>query len=157
IIGFIGTVFLNACSDEAIPLREPIDQGNDPFEYTWQTTADSIQNATYSTYLGSEGTFVANNAGSTTFNYWPNAHVLHILVDGYRRSGDDSYESKMQDLIQGIKSKNGGSDSDVFNDDMLWLGNASVRAFEATGDPEYKEVAEFLWTDVLESYSDVLG
>ncbi|MCG2461676.1 hypothetical protein K8352_13020 [Flavobacteriaceae bacterium F89] len=157
IFGFLGTVLLNACSDEAIPLREPTDQGGDAFKYTWQTTADSIQASTYSTYLGSEGTFVADNAGSTTFNYWPNAHVLHILVDGYLRTKEDSYVPKMKKLIQGIKSKNGGTYSNVFNDDMLWLGNSSVRAFEATEDPEYKEVAEYLWTDVLTSYSDVFG
>lgn len=147
-----------ACSnDDPVPLREPVDEEGQEFVYTWEATADSMQTATYSTYLGSEGTFVQDNSGSTQFNYWPNAHALHVLVDGYVRTGDDSYVSKMKELLNGIKSKNGGTYQNVFNDDMLWLGNASVRAFIATDDPAYKETAEFLWNDVLASYSDVFG
>ena len=63
----------------------------------------------------------------------------------------------MKDLLEGIKTKNGGSYSNVFNDDMLWLGNASMRAYNATGDTDYLDVAKLLWDDVLQSYSDVVG
>lgn len=157
IFAVLGTVLLSSCTDDPVPLREPGDQDAGEFVYTWQGTADSLQTATYTTFLGSGGTFGTDNAGNTDFQYWPNAHVLHILVDGYLRTGDDSYVSKMKDLLTGIKSKNGDTYSNMFNDDMLWLGNSSVRAFEATGDQEYKEVAEFLWNDVLQSYSDVFG
>ncbi|MBU2906704.1 glycoside hydrolase family 88 protein [Arenibacter algicola] len=160
---FIGSCFTilvlaGACTnDEAVPLREPIAGEGEKFTFTWEETADSIQNKVYSTYLGSEGTFNENNTGSSNFHYWPNAHALHYLVDGYSRTGTDSYISKMKALVRGIKNKNGGTYSNVFNDDMLWLGNATVRAFEATNDQEYKEVAEFLWKDVIASHSDVFG
>ncbi|WP_157976235.1 glycoside hydrolase family 76 protein [Lewinella sp. IMCC34191] len=148
---------LVACEkDEPIPLRDP-DRGGEAATYDWAATADSVQDATYTTYLGEQGTFVENNQGSNTFHYWPNAHVLHTLVDAYERTGDAAYRNRMIDLVRGIKTRNGGTYSNVFNDDMLWLGNASVRAYEATGNEEYKEVAEILWNDVLESYSDVFG
>ena len=149
------TVF--ACGkDEPVALRDP-GGGAAPATYDWAGAADSIQEATYTTYLGPEGTFVENNQGSGNFQYWPNAHVLHTLVDGYERTGDAAYQNRMINLLRGIKSRNGGTYSNVFNDDMLWLGNASVRAYNATGNEEYLETAKFLWNDVLQSYSDVFG
>ena len=150
-------LILVSCSEDPVPLRDPSATQPEERLYSWNETADSIQLATYNTYLGSEGTFIQNNTGNTTFHYWPNAHVLHILVDGYNRTGDDGYLAKMKALLQGIKSKNGNTYQNVFNDDMLWLANACVRAYEATNDSEYKEVAEFLWQDILTSYSDVFG
>ncbi|PPK87125.1 putative alpha-1,6-mannanase (GH76 family) [Neolewinella xylanilytica] len=154
--GLFLVTFLACEKDEPIPLRDPTG-GGEAVTYDWGATADSVQAATYTTYLGSEGTFVENNQGSSTFQYWPNAHVLHTLVDGYVRTGDPAYRNRMIDLLRGIETRNGGTYSNVFNDDMLWLGNASMRAYEATDNPEYLEVAKFLWNDVLESHSDVFG
>ncbi len=146
-----------SCSEDPIPLRDPALTGGEDAEIEWEAVADSIQDATYTAYLGSEGTFVTDNQGDATFQYWPNAHVLHILVDGYLRTDDGSYVPKMKALVRGIRSKNGGTYTNVFNDDMLWLGNSVMRAYNATNDDEYLDVAKFLWDDVLESYSDVMG
>lgn len=123
----------------------------------WFATSDSIQSVFYSTYLGEDGVYVSDNTGNKSFQYWPNAHVLNVLVDGYTRTGDVSYLPKMKSLLNGIKLKNGNTYSNIFNDDMLWLGNASVRAYLATGDENYKKVAEFLWNDVLTSWSAIYG
>lgn len=147
-----------SCDDEAIPLRDPNGQTVPEFKYTWAQTADSLQLSTYNNYLGSNGTFVQNNAGNSTFNYWPNAHVLDVLVDGYLRTGNENYKTKMKALVQGIKIKNGNNTyNNVFNDDMLWLANACVRAYNATNDQEYKDVADFLWERIKLSWSDVFG
>lgn len=153
-IGFM--TLLSCSSDDPVPLRDPSLVENKP-EIDWNATADSIQTATYNSYIGSEGTFNYNIGSGNYGQYWPNAHGLHILIDGYLRTGDQSYLSKMKDLLVGIESKNGGTYSNVFNDDMLWLGNACVRAYNATNDELYKDVAEFLWSDILLSYSEVLG
>ena len=149
---------LGSCStDDYVPLRNPEKNAQEK-EIDWAATADSMQRATYDTYLGSEGTFVQDNQGNSTFHYWPNAHALHVLVDAYERTGDGAYLSKMKSLLRGIKSKNGGTYQNVFNDDMLWLANASMRAYNATEDPEYLEVAEYLWDEIRLSWSDdVLG
>ena len=151
-------VLLSSCStDDYVPLRNP-EKVVQETEIDWAAAADSMQRATYDTYLGAEGTFVQDNQGNSTFHYWPNAHALHVLVDAYLRTGDGAYLSKMKSLVRGIKSRNGGSYANVFNDDMLWLANASVRAYHATDDPEYLEVAEFLWDEIRLSWSDdVLG
>ena len=153
----VSLLAISACQkDKPVALREPVIGGTE-VAYTWAATADSMQAATYTSYLGAEGTFV-EYPGSTRFGgYWPNAHALHTLVDAYERTDDPSLLPRMLALLRGIKTMNGGTYSNVFNDDMLWLGNASARAYEATGNNEYLEVAELLWDDVLLSYSDVLG
>lgn len=150
-------VLTTSCDDEAIPLRDPNTTVGPEFKYTWAQTADSLQLSTYNNYLGSNGTFVQNNAGNSSFNYWPNAHVLDVLVDGYVRTGNDTYKAKMKALVQGIKVKNGNTYNNVFNDDMLWLANSCVRAYKATNDQEYKDVADFLWERIKLSWSDVFG
>lgn len=151
------SLLLSSCAeDDFIPLRDPTTSGISD-NYNWGATADSMQVATYNTYLGSQGTFNANNEGNSTFNYWPNAHALHVLVDAYERTNDGSYLPKMKNLLRGIKAKNGNTFSNVFNDDMLWLGNACVRAYEATNDTEYKDTAILLWNDIITSYSPLFG
>ncbi|MBD1262137.1 glycoside hydrolase family 88 protein [Maribacter polysiphoniae] len=157
LLALMGITLLVSCSEDPVPLRDPVKGEEVALEIDWSATADSVQTTFYNTYLGSEGTFIANNSGDATFHYWPNAHVLNVLVDAYTRTGDGAYLSKMKNLVNGIETKNGGTYSNMFNDDMLWLGNAAVRAYEATGDPEYKTVAEFLWNDIILSHSDVFG
>tara|TARA_R110002049_G_scaffold309206_1_gene518573 strand:- start:44485 stop:45642 length:1158 start_codon:yes stop_codon:yes gene_type:complete len=156
ILVIIGLLFVVSCSVDPRPLRD-VNSNDNEFQYDWYATADSIQEATYNQFLGSQGTFATDNAGDNTFQYWPNGHALHILVDGYVRTGDASYVAKMKALLNGIKSKNGNTYVNVFNDDMLWLANACVRAYVATNDSEYKDVAEFLWTEILKSHSDLFG
>jgi len=152
----LSALLVSACSDSDLgPLREPVDIEAPTFE--WAATADSLQEATYSTYLISGGTFRQDNAGNNNFNYWWNAHMLDVLVDGYERTGDESYLPKMKALLNGIKSRNGGRYQNEFVDDMEWLAIASVRAYKATGDSDYRNVAEELWNEIIKHWSDVHG
>ena len=157
LVSFIALLAISCRRDE--PHRLPPESaGTADQVYTYAATADSMQQATYRTYLGTDGTFVQDNSGTDRYgNYWPNAHALHTLVDGYERTGESAYPPRMIDLLRGIAVRNGGTYSNVFNDDMLWLGNASMRAHRATGNGEYLEVAKYLWHDVLKSYSEVFG
>ena len=147
---------LGSCIDKDLgPLRNDFEQVEE-IQYDWNATADSMQASTYSLYISPNGSFNMRPGGSYG-GYWPNAHALHVYVDAYNRTGNGIYLDRMKKLLNGILSNNGGTFTNVFNDDMLWLGNACVRAYEATDDEEYLEVAEFLWHDVLESYSEVFG
>ncbi len=149
----------SSCSkDDIKPLRNNTDNGNnEPVTYTWAATADSMQAATYSTFLSTEGTFKQDNSGNNNFNYWWNAHMLDALVDGYVRTNDENYQPKMKALLRGIKVKHGGQYENVFNDDMEWLGIACLRAYQATHDTEYLAVAKELWNEIKKSWSDVFG
>ena len=157
---FIVTGFLvsitNSCSEDDLgPLRNPVDKVEQ--EYTWAATADSMQAATYNTFLSTEGTFKQDNAGNNNFNYWWNAHMLDVLVDGYLRTEDDAYISQMKALVNGIKVRNGGQYQNVFNDDMEWLGIACIRAYEATNDEFYLTLAKELWNEIKKGWSDIHG
>lgn len=155
----IAMIFLvgSSCSKDDI---EPLNNnpGNEEVvDYTWAATADSMQEATYNTFLSTEGTFKQDNSGNNNFNYWWNAHMLDVLVDGYVRTNSEHYQPKMKALLRGIKVNNGGKYQNVFNDDMEWLGIACLRAYEATNDPEYLTVAKELWNEVKKGWSDVFG
>ena len=156
---FLGTLvglatLFTSCEDNPIPLRDPNTSGGQQINYTWEQTADSLQLSTYNNYLGSNGTFVENNTGTSTFHYWPNAHALDVLVDGYLRTNDENYISRMKALVQGIRVRNGNTYNNVFNDDMIWLALSSLRAYDATDDQEYKDVADELWGRIKLSWSD---
>ncbi|MFH6999356.1 glycoside hydrolase family 76 protein [Flavobacterium sp. FlaQc-57] len=146
-----------SCDDNPVPLRDSNSTDGVDFKYTWAQTADSLQATTYNVYLGTNGTFIENNTGKGTFNYWPNAHVLDVFVDGFLRTGNENYKTRMKALLQGIKIKNGNTYNNVFNDDMIWLANSCLRAYDATKDQEYKDVADYIWGRVKLSWSDVLG
>lgn len=150
--------FSTSCSDDGHqPLNPPGDKDKEVAEYTWAATADSLQDATYNTYLTSEGTFRQDNTGNEFFNYWWNAHMLDVFLDAYERTGDEAYIPKMKALLRGIKVKNGNKYQNVFVDDMQWLGISSLRAYGMTNDPEYLEVAVELWEEIKKNWSEVHG
>lgn len=148
-------VAVSCTEDDLGPLRTPVEEL--PIEYTWAETADSMQKATYDTYLTTDGTYRENNEGGEFFHYWWNAHMLDVLVDGYLRTGDANYVPRMKALVSGIEKKNGGKFPNDFNDDMQWLAIACTRAYEATTDPYYKDVAKLLWEEIKKSWSDIHG
>ena len=59
------TIATSCTEDDLGPLRNPVEQVTT--EYTWAATADSMQTATYNTYLTSNGTFQQDNEGSSDF------------------------------------------------------------------------------------------
>lgn len=151
-----GLLTIVSCTEDDLgPLRIPVEEV--PIEYTWAATADSMQNATLDTYLTTNGTFRQDNQGNEFFNYWWNAHMLDVLVDGYLRTEDANYIPRMKALVEGIKLRNGGNFPNDFNDDMQWLAIACTRAYEVTDDIFYKEVAELLWEEIKKSWSDIHG
>ncbi|HYF68251.1 MAG TPA: glycoside hydrolase family 76 protein [Ohtaekwangia sp.] len=150
----LSLVMLSCSGDDPKPLRNG-DGPKGELVYTWSETADSLQEATYTTFLSSNGTFRQDNAGNTSFNYWWNAHMLDVLVDAYVRNGNEQHKTQMKALLRGIKTMNGNTYLNVFNDDMEWLAMASLRAYEATADEEYLTVANELWTEIKKSWSDV--
>ncbi|HYG37350.1 MAG TPA: glycoside hydrolase family 76 protein [Cytophagales bacterium] len=127
-------------------------------ERNWAALADSLQEASYNTYLSSDKKYyIQDNAGETKFHYWWNAHALDVLVDGYNRTKDETYKTKMKDLVKGIKESNGGTYSNDFYDDMEWLALSSLRAYHATKDPEFLEVTNYLWKDIKTAQNDTMG
>ncbi|MDB5020922.1 MAG: hypothetical protein JWQ28_2049 [Pedobacter sp.] len=150
-----GSIIFSSCKKEVFPLY------NDEIittDYNYTALADSLQTQLYQNYSASNGKyFVQDNQGNTTFNYWPNAHVLDVMVDGYIRTKDPVYVGRMKTLLDGIKAQNGNAYPNNFYDDMGWLSLSSLRAYDATKDDAYLQATTTLWTDMKKGISDVMG
>lgn len=144
-------------------LKEPVDDGPGPgagkgaYQFNWAAIADSTQASLGNFYNAGEKYFNANNAGNLTFNYWPNAHALDVLTDGYIRSNNDAIKTRMSELLDGMKTKNGNTYINHFYDDMEWMTLACLRAYEATQDDRYKATAQLLWNDIKGGWDDTWG
>ena len=152
---FAVSMLLNSCEKEVFPLyNEEIVLTN----YNYSGLADSLQRQLYGTYLSSNGNyFIQDNQGNTTFHYWPNAHVLDVLTDGFLRTKDQAYVPKMKALLNGIKLQNGNAFPNDFYDDMGWLALSSLRAYDLTKDEAYVLATNILWTDMKKGITDVQG
>jgi predicted alpha-1,6-mannanase (GH76 family) len=152
----IATVTSSCLKDKATPLYD--DQPVAPINYNWALTADSLQDRINSSYLTANGKYYKeNNTDKNTFHYWPNAHVLDVLVDAYIRTKNDIYKQRMLSLLNGIKETNGNKFQNNFYDDMEWLALASLRSYEATNDAAYMDAANILWTDIKTGRNSVQG
>lgn len=145
-------------------LKEPVDDGPGPgagaasYVYNWPNIADSTEKSLISNWYNQSGNyFNKNNASDQTFNYWPNAHALDVLVDAYLRTGDAAIKTRMDNLLQGMQVKNGNTILNHFYDDMEWMTLACLRAYEATSDARYKTAATTLWADIQGGWDDTFG
>jgi predicted alpha-1,6-mannanase (GH76 family) len=156
LLGFIPVMLTSCLKDKPFPLYG--NKPTTPVNYTFAATADSLQDKTYTTFISANGNyFVNNNAGNTTYNYWPQAHTLDVFTDAYLRTKNDIYKQRMKSLLNGTRITNGNKYPNEFYDDMEWLALASLRAFEATGDNDYMDAANILWTDIKTGKNDNQG
>ncbi len=126
--------------------------------YNYASLSDSLQASTYNTYISVDRNYyIQNSTGTTTFNYWPQAHVLNILEDGYLRTQNALYTLRMKALLTGIKIENGGVYPNEFYDDMGWLANASMRGYSITKDTAYLNVAKILYTEIQGASNTIAG
>lgn len=161
-IYFLFVILLLSCGSE-LPLPEPEpDPDPDPNptlpigKINWDDFANNFQETLQSTYKDKSGAYITR-PDKKDFNYWYNAHVMDVLVDGYNRTKDEKYVSLMKDLLSGIKLKNWGTYWKVYVDDMDWLGISCMNAYDATKDAEFKEVADYILTEIKKAHTDVLG
>lgn len=151
-------VSLSAC------LKEPVDDGpgpgagKKPVTQNWEKNADSSYVSLLGNFYNQSGKYYnENSAGKADFHYWRNAHALDVLLDAYIRTGDEQVKTRMDDLLEGMRVKNGNTYINHFYDDMEWMALACIRAYEATSDAKYKTTAELLWTDIKTGWDDTWG
>ncbi len=128
--------------------------------YNWPAIADSAQFGLTAGYWNVVGKYFTLQMGGSAFdkNYWPNAHALDVLTDAYlRKDKDAAVKQRMDDLIEGVRTANGGTYVNDYYDDMQWMMIATLRAFAATGDARYRTVAEGLWDEVKGGWDNVSG
>lgn len=145
-------------------LKEPVDDGPGPgagkkaYVYNWPVIADSSYNSLIGNFYNQPGKYYnENSAGKADFHYWRNAHVLDVLVDAYIRKNDPQIRARMDELLDGMKAKNGNTYINHFYDDMEWMALSCLRAYETTSDAKFKTVAEQLWADIKGGWDETWG
>ncbi|GAO44645.1 glycoside hydrolase family 76 protein [Flavihumibacter petaseus] len=128
------------------------------YEVSWQQAADSSSRSVAANFWNPQGKyFNKDNGGNTTFNYWPQAHALDVLVDAYLRTNDAVYRTQIDSWFDGVKQMNGGSFSNEFYDDMEWNALAMLRAYDATGDAKFKTAVDALWNEIKGGWNTTMG
>ena len=154
----VSTVLFFSClkSKDVVP-APPANPGGGGYVYKWIPIADSAQSTLNYFYNSSGKFFTSTNNSASWVNYWPTAHALDVLVDLYLRNPNSATKGRMDDLIAGVKIKNGNTYINYYYDDMEWMALACLRAFNATNDVQYKDIALLLWADIKNGWSIDLG
>ncbi|MNO12315.1 Glycosyl hydrolase family 76 [compost metagenome] len=129
----------------------------------WQARADWFQRSLQQHFYN-EKTGIMNQwfpredfRPDDNFYYWWHAHVLDVLVDAYERTEDPELARHIREYSHSLRAYNGGTFLHNYYDDMEWTALALLRAFQATGEEEYKTAALELWTDIQTAWNDHFG
>lgn len=131
--------------------------GGGTYTFKWEEIADSAQTSINYFWNAGGKYFTSNNNTSNWTNYWPTAHGLDVLTDMYIRKPSAALKERMDAVITGVKAKNSNTYINYYYDDMEWMALACLRAFKATNDAQYKDVAQLLWADIKGGWSSDLG
>lgn len=144
-----------SCGKEDIPAN-----GEEEEEETidWNAAANASSMTLVNQFWNSGGSyFNTDNSGNITFQYWPNAHALDVLIDAYERTGNTEYSTYFDRWFQGVKAQNGNTWNNDFYDDMEWNALAMLRAYKVTNDTKYKDAVLELWGYIKEGWNDNAG
>lgn len=121
--------------------------------YDWDAAADSAVNVLVDRFMDKNtGTFwtISDNVdpGLSTYNYWPQAHAMDVIVDAYLRIKDSDperageYGKYMASWHKNRANNYNGPDYyNAYTDDMEWIVLTLLRMYEATGVQEYFDFA----------------
>lgn len=121
--------------------------------YDWDAAADSAVNVLVDRFMDKNtGTFwtISDNVDPrlSTFNYWPQAHAMDVIVDAYLRIKDSDperagqYKKYMASWHKNRANNYNGPDYyNAYTDDMEWIVLTLLRMYEATGVQEYFDFA----------------
>jgi len=124
----------------------------------WEAAADSSSLSLLDHFWNaSEKYFYTTSSGNTTFQYWPQAHALDVLVDAFNRTGYDIYKSGILLWYDGVEAKNDNTFLNIYYDDMEWNALAMLRAYNATGEIKFKEAVDEVWEDIKTGWNTNAG
>jgi rhamnogalacturonyl hydrolase YesR len=118
---------------------------------TFHEMAESVFDAFIASYYDN-GTF--RNA-----DFWDNAEIFEAVADAYEQTGEEKYLKYIKEISSATILKNGESwQSNIYNDDIMWLVIAYTRSYLLTGNPEYLSYAKLnLDAAYNRAYSGDLG
>lgn len=95
-----------------------------------------------------------NGECNTIFHYWWMAHAVEVLVDGYERSQDSNFLVLLEQLHNGLYTKNNNKWTNELYDDMQWMAIAWLRVYQITNERKYLDTVLTLWSDIKTGWND---
>jgi predicted alpha-1,6-mannanase (GH76 family) len=91
--------------------------------------------------------------------YWWAAHGIDNYLDNYERTQLSSKLSKLQQMVNGTRARNGNTLINHFYDDMEWMALALLRGcqMQSTLNRQYYNQVVILFNDIVGGWSDVDG
>jgi predicted alpha-1,6-mannanase (GH76 family) len=127
---------LKAASIESTWPDQAIDGFNDAFLAT-----DAQGNTYYRVAMNTD----------TRDETWTFALDIQAMEDVYERTGSDAHRNLVNDLVNGFLVQNPAPyDWDGWNDDIAWMGLATIRAHHITGHAHFLEHARYCFDYVWE-------
>jgi len=122
---------------------------------------NSYNNAFY-TITGSTGNYVLDNVNRgypQTYSFWRMAEEMEMLEDAYDQTHSATYKTMIDQLYNGFVQVNGtGWTANGFNDDLMWISIACLRAYQITGTANYYNMAKSTFDTVYaRAYDTNLG
>lgn len=137
---------------------DQVNNNADDSQIDWTLAANSSSRALINQFWNVNGKyFNTNNSGDNSFQYWPQAHALDVLIDAYERTNDQSYRNYFDEWFEGVKIKNGNTWKNDYYDDMEWNALAILRAYDVTKDEKFKNAALQIWEYIKEGWNDNAG
>lgn len=153
IISFL--LFFISCEKGTTDIDNPIEEDD---TIDWNLNANNSTNALINSFWNkNDKYFNYSSNGNRDFHYWPQAHALDVLIDGYLRTNKDEFKNYFDQWFQGVKTKNNNTYYNNFYDDMEWNALAILRAYKATNDIKYKEAALQIWEYIKVGWNDNAG
>jgi predicted alpha-1,6-mannanase (GH76 family) len=116
---------------------------------------------TRSFYVANDGRayFRRTGAGSQA-TFWAEAEMIEMVEDASQATGKPLYKHMLTALMTGFRSEYGSNWTAIrpYNDDVLWMVIAAMRAYIITGNTAYRDLAKSNYDQVYaRSWSPALG
>jgi predicted alpha-1,6-mannanase (GH76 family) len=106
-----------------------------------QKSLDAFNHAFYSHHF-STGYFRHSTTNSRPADFWKFAEEIEMVVDAQEHYPSAAHQRQISRLIKGFEKKHGTIWSkNPFNDDIMWMCIASLRAYQVSGQEKYRDVA----------------
>lgn len=93
--------------------------------------------------------YSSNGGGHMDGGFWGEAEIIEIVIDAYETTGKSIYKDMIQDMYNGFVGNNGTDWTyNSYNDDIMWMTIACVRAYLCTGNQTYLDRATYHFTQV---------
>jgi hypothetical protein len=92
-------------------------------------------------------------------DFWKNAEMIEMVEDACDRSGSSAYQTLLGEMYNGFCANMGTNWMlNKYNDDIMWMVIACARAYEITGDTNYRDQAKTHFDQLYSrAYDTVLG